>query len=335
MPDFNLLTAEPKPEISIVVCVYNEAGNGVPLVDQISRAMRGVRYELIYVNDGSTDGTLAELRNIHDANLTVLDLQRNYGQSAALAAGIDAARGDYVVTLDGDQQNDPDDILRLIQYCEANDLDLVAGLRANRQDGYWLRKVPSQLANALIRRTTGLTLRDLGCGLKVARAETAKSLKLYGELHRFILLLAHLDGARIGQLPVNHRARRIGQSKYGLGRTLRVISDLLLLLFLKKYGQKPMHLFGSVGVLMGGAGLLILLVAGFLSLTSSAAGSSSFVIAGLLLLIGGAQVAAFGIMSEMQMRTYYEAQGAKPYKVRRTYKQQASVSSEPLSNRYL
>ena len=335
MPDFDVSTPDSHPELSIVVCVYNEAGNGVPLVDQISRAMQGVRYELIYVNDGSTDETLAELRSIRNPNLIILDLQRNYGQSAALAAGIEAARGDYVVTLDGDQQNDPDDILRLIQHCEANDLDLVAGLRANRQDGYWLRKVPSRLANALIRWATGLKLQDLGCGLKVARAETAKNLKLYGELHRFILVLAHLDGARIGQLPVNHRARQIGQSKYGLSRTLRVVSDLLLLLFLKKYLRKPMHLFGSAGVLMVTAGLVSLIVAGFLTVTNSDGGSSSLVIAGLILLVGGAQLAGFGIMAEMQMRTYYESQGTKPYRVRHKYRQQAGSKPEPLANRYL
>lgn len=320
------------PELSIVVCVYNEEGNGVPLVNQISRAMQGVQYELIYVNDGSTDGTLAELRNIDNPNLTVLDLQRNYGQSAALAAGIDAAQGSYIVTLDGDQQNDPEDILHLVQHCEANDLDLVAGLRANRQDGYWLRKVPSRLANALIRRATGLKLHDLGCGLKVVRAETAKNLKLYGELHRFFLVLAHLDGARIGQLPVNHRARQIGQSKYGLGRTLRVVSDLLLLLFLKQYRQRPMHLFGSAGVLLVIAGLLTLLVAGFLSITDAIVGSAPFLITSLILIVGGMQLAAFGITSEVQMRTYYESQGTKPYKVRRSYKQQAVKKPEFLSN---
>jgi glycosyltransferase involved in cell wall biosynthesis len=335
MTKFDLFASDVPPLVSIVVCVYNERGNGVPLVDQISRAMQGVLYELIYVNDGSTDGTLAELRSIENPALIVLDLQRNYGQSAALAAGIDAARGEYIVTLDGDQQNDPDDILRLIQHCQANDLDLVAGLRANRQDGYWLRKVPSRLANALIRWSTGLQLHDLGCGLKIIRADTAKNIKLYGELHRFFLVLAHLDGARIGQLPVNHRARQIGQSKYGLGRTLRVVSDLLLLLFLKRYQHKPMHLFGSAGVLMGVAGMLTLLIAGILSVTNPTFKSSAFLIAGLVLIVGGAQLAAVGIMSEVQMRTYYESQGTKPYKVRRSYKSQVSRQPEFLSNRKL
>ena len=309
------------PDVSIVVCVYNEAGNGAPLVEQISRAMQGIRYELIYVNDGSTDQTLAELRAINHPNLVVLDLQKNYGQSLALAAGIEAARGAYVVTLDGDQQNDPADIITLLKHCDANELDLVAGLRANRQDGYLLRKLPSRLANALIRWTTGVKLQDLGCGLKVFRADLAKRLNLYGELHRFILILAHLEGARMAQLPVNHHPRQIGRSKYGLGRTLRVISDLLLLLFLKKYFHKPMHLFGSMGVLLIVAGLVTLI-------TSLNAGGQvgSTLLAGLILTVGGLQLLAFGIMAELQLRTYFESQNKKPYRVRRVYSPGTFVS---------
>ena len=313
----DVVLLESPPDISIIVCVYNEAGNGAAMVEQIRRAMQGIRYELIYVNDGSTDETLAELRSIADPNLIILDLQRNYGQSLALAAGIDAARGNYVVTLDGDQQNDPDDIVRLLKHCDTNDLDLVGGLRANRQDGYWLRTVPSRLANALIRRATGVPFQDLGCSLKVFRADLAKQLNLYGELHRFILVLAHLEGARIDQLPVNHRPRQIGQSKYGLSRTFRVISDLILLVFLKKYLRKPMHLFGTTGVLMMTAGLTSLCIA--LITWLSKMPTMGWFIAGLIFVVGGIQLLAFGIVTELQVRTYFESQGKKPYRIRRMY----------------
>jgi glycosyltransferase involved in cell wall biosynthesis len=306
----------PLPHLSIVVCVYNEAGNNRPLIEQIRQAMPATSYELIYVNDGSTDQTLAELRSVDDPRLVVLDLQKNYGQSLALAAGIDIAQGTYIVTLDGDQQNDPADILRLLHHCEANDLDLVSGLRANRQDGFLLRKVPSRVANALIRWTTGVALRDLGCGLKVIRADLAKNIRLYGELHRFIGVLAQLEGARMAQLPVNHRPRQIGQSKYGLGRTLRVVSDLLLVLFLKKYFRKPMHLFGTAGLLLVGLGTAITTYGAVMRIAHEL---GTPLIAGLILLVSGLQLLAFGIMAELQMRSYYESGAEKPYRIRRVY----------------
>lgn len=312
-------TAQPVPDVSIVVGVYNEAGNCQPLVEQISRAMRGIRYELIYVNDGSTDETLAELRSIRDSHLTILELSTNYGQSLALAAGIEAARGTYIVTLDGDQQNDPADIPRLLQYAQAHDLDLVMGQRANRQDGFWLRRLPSRVANGLIRRATGVSVRDMGCGLKVLRANLAKRLGLYGELHRFLPVLAQLAGGRMAQLPVNHRPRQIGQSKYGLSRTLKVVSDLLLLLFLKKYRHKPMHLFGTAGVLLTGAGLLALGYAG-LRAFASAEPAGAALTAGLVLTIGGLQFIAGGILAELQVRTYYESQAKPPYHIRHVYR---------------
>lgn len=306
------------PHVSVVVCAYNEAGNCAPLVEQIRRALPGVAYELIYVNDGSTDETLAELRAIRDPRLQVVDLQTNYGQSAALAAGIDRARGAFIVTLDGDQQNDPADIGRLLHHCEVNDLDLVTGLRANRQDGFWLRKVPSRMANALIRWATGVPLRDLGCGVKVLRADLAKNLGLHGELHRFIPVLAQLEGARMAQLPVNHRPRVLGQSKYGLGRTFRVLSDLLLLLFLKKYGRKPMHLFGMAGLLLIGLGLTLVVGATVAGLVGAGPVSGLWVVGGGVLAVGGLQLLAAGIVAELQLRTYH-AQGKKPYRIRRVY----------------
>jgi glycosyltransferase involved in cell wall biosynthesis len=269
---------------------------------------------------------LAELRAISDPALTVLDLQTNYGQSLALAAGIDAARGQYIVTLDGDQQNDPVDIPRLLTYCDVNDMDIVAGWRANRKDGFLLRKLPSRLANGLIRWATGVPFRDLGCGLKVFRADVAKNLKLYGELHRFILVLAQLEGARMAQLPVSHRSRHIGRSKYGLGRTLRVVSDLFLLLFLKKYLRKPMHLFGTMGVLLLGTGLTVLCASLIAKLMTPGEPIGPALTAGLILTVGGLQFVAFGVIAEIQVRTYFESQGKKPYRVRRVYSPGVLVS---------
>jgi glycosyltransferase involved in cell wall biosynthesis len=305
--------------LSLVVCVYNEAGNIAPMVAQVADALAGLDYELIYVNDGSADATLAELRAETDPRLVVLDLQKNYGQSLALAAGIEAARGQFVVTLDGDLQNDPADIPAMLARAESGDFDLVAGIRANRQDGALLRKFPSRVANAIIRHTTGVHLKDYGCSLKVFRADLAKSLGLYGELHRFIPVLAALEGARVTQMDVRHHPRRIGTSKYGLGRTLKVVSDLLLMLFLKRYGQKPMHLFGGWGFLMLSAGLFINGYLLALKLLGQDIWGKPLLILGLMLVLAGLQLISFGIMAELQMRTYYESQGKKPYKIRRVY----------------
>jgi glycosyltransferase involved in cell wall biosynthesis len=313
------------PYVSVVVCVYNEAGNGRPLIEQIDSALHTLDYEIIYVNDGSTDSTLAELRSIPHDRLTILDLQKNYGQSAALAAGISAAKGDFIVTMDGDQQNDPLDIVPMLRIVRELDVDVVIGQRQNRKDNAW-RRWPSRLANQLIRQTTGLPVNDNGCALKVFRAETAKRIGLYGELHRFIAVLAHLDGARIVQVPVRHHPRRIGQSKYGLGRTGRVISDLLLLLFVKRYLHKPMHLFGGMGILLLLSGFL--LSTRFLWDTDPAVtGLDRFAI-GIVWLLAGLQFLAFGLILDLQMRTYYESQGKKNYIVRRVYR--ASVAEQEL-----
>ena len=307
------------PQLSVIVCVYNEAGNNRPLIAQIDSALTAIDYELIYVNDGSTDQTLTELQSIANQRLTVIDLQKNYGQSSALAAGIDAARGQFIVTMDGDGQNDPLDIIPMLKLARQQDVDLVVGIRQARQDNALLRKLPSRIANALIRRTTGVRIDDTGCALKLFRAETAKSLGLYGELHRFIPALAHLDGARIAQLPVRHHPRRIGQSKYGLGRTMRVLSDLVLLLFMKRYGQKPMHLFGGVGLWLVLAGI-IGSVSSLVPINSTDTGWLIRLLIGSTWLLAGLQFLAFGLILELQMRTYYESQGKKPYNIRRVYR---------------
>ena len=306
------------PYVSVVVCAYNEAGNSKPLISQINAALQTLDYEIIYVNDGSTDATLAELTSVRNERLTILDLQKNYGQSAALAAGIDAARGKFIVTMDGDQQNDPLDILPMIRVAEELDMDLVVGHRQKRQDNGLLRRLPSWLANGLIRKTVGLRINDNGCALKVFRADVAKRIRLYGELHRFITILAHFDGARIIQVPVRHHPRRIGQSKYGLGRTGRVLSDLLLLLFLKRYLNKPMHLFGGLGLMLVLSGFVLAMR--FLWVSDQDMNSLDRFALGIVWLLAGLQFLAFGLVLDLQMRTYHESQGKKTYIVRRVYK---------------
>ena len=306
-----------KPKISIVVTVYNEADNIVPLVSRIEEAMTGIDYELIYVDDGSRDDTLKNLRAIPNEHLTVIEFRKNYGQSLALMAGIDHAGGEYIATMDGDLQNDPADIPLMLQKAESEGWDMVAGNRANRKDGFLLRKVPSRIANRIIRKTSGVHLKDYGCALKVFRAELAKDLGLYGELHRFIPVLASLEGARITQVDVRHHPREHGQSKYGLSRTFKVMSDLLFMLFLKKYLQKPMHLFGNTGVLLFLLGGVINLYLVGLKILGQDIWGKPLLILGLMLVIAGIQLITIGIVIEIQMRTYFESQHKRPYKVRR------------------
>ena len=308
------------PLLSVVVCVYNEEKNIRPLVQQISDALDGYAYEIVYVDDGSTDGTVRELRALPHPRLRTLELRKNYGQSLALMAGIDHARGQYIVTMDGDLQNDPADIPAMLRLAQEGDYDMVAGIREHRKDGMLLRLIPSKIANWIIRSASGVTLKDYGCALKVFRAELAKDLGLYGELHRFIAVLATLEGARISQMNVRHHARRFGTSKYGLGRTFKVISDLLLMLFFKKYRQKPMHLFGTMGVGVFFAGVLINVYLLVLKLLGNDIWGRPILILGAVLLLGGIQLITVGLIMEVQMRTYFEAQEKRPYKVRRIYR---------------
>ena len=270
----------------------------------------------MYVDDGSTDGSVQLLKSLDDPHLVVVQLRKNYGQSLALMAGIDVARGRYIATLDGDLQNDPADIPAMLRLVEQGDWDLVVGERVNRQDGAVLRKAPSRMANWLIRQLSGVYLRDYGCALKVFRAEIAKDLGIYGELHRFISVLASLEGARITQVPVRHHARQFGKSKYGLGRTFKVVSDLILMLFLKKYLQKPMHLFAQAGLLLFTIGALINVYLLGLKLLGQDIWGKPILILGALLVLAGIQLVTVGIIVEVLMRTYYESQNKRPYKVR-------------------
>jgi glycosyltransferase involved in cell wall biosynthesis len=251
-------------KLSLVIPIMNEEDNIQPLLENIKSSLAGWDYEVILVDDGSTDQTINRIKEFADEHTRAVIFNKNYGQTTAMAGGIDEANGDYIITLDGDLQNDPSDIPEMIKKLEDEDVDVVAGIRAKRKDGMFLRKIPSKIANAMIREFTGVYLHDYGCTLKVFKNDIAKNLGLYGELHRFIPVLAQLQGAKLAEMPVKHHARIHGTSKYGLGRTFKVMSDLLLMVFLKKYLQRPMHLFGVAGIitfLLGGAisGYLLIL----------------------------------------------------------------------------
>ncbi len=302
--------------LSVVVTVYNELENIRPLIDRINTALEGMDYEIIYVDDGSTDGTVEALKALNDPRLVVVEFRKNYGQSLALMAGIDAARGKFIATMDGDLQNDPLDIPEMLKLVQEGPWDLVVGERVNRKDGALLRKIPSRIANWIIRNLSGVHLRDYGCALKVFRTEIAKDMGVYGELHRFISVLASLEGARITQIPVRHHARQFGVSKYGLGRTFKVVSDLMLMLFFKKYLQKPMHLFAQAGLFLFSIGALINLYLLALKIMGQDVWGRPLLILGALLVLAGIQLVTVGIIVEVLMRTYYESQNKRPYRIR-------------------
>jgi glycosyltransferase involved in cell wall biosynthesis len=256
----------------------------------------------------------------------VLALRRNYGQSLALSAGIDAAQGTYIVTMDGDLQNDPSDIPAMLHRSQEGDWDLVAGMRSNRKDNVLIRTIPSKIANFIIRRSSGVAIKDYGCTLKLFKKEIAKDMGLYGELHRFIPVLAHLEGATITQMEVKHHERTHGTSKYGMGRTIKVVSDLVLMLFFKRYLQKPMHLFGNWGVVIFMIGALINFYMLWLKIQGQDIWGKPLMLVGILFVLTGIQLITFGIMVELQMRTYYESQNKKPYHIRKVYQGEALTS---------
>lgn len=311
-----------KEKVSFVVPMYNEEDNVGPLCESISSAMKDSDhpFEMILVNDGSRDQTW---KRMHEAGeryreLVAIDLLTNYGQSPALAAGIDKAEGELIVLMDGDLQNDPADVPMMIDTLISGDLDMVAGERVKRKDKAISRKIPSRIANFMIRMITGVKLKDYGCALRVFRREVARNLGLYGELHRYINVLAVLQGARVAQVPVLHHPRKSGKSKYGLGRTLRVVSDLVLIMFFQRYQNKPMHIFGTLGIITFGAGAIIDLYFFVLKLLGNDIWGKPLLLLGFILTIGGIQIITTGIIAEILMRTYYESQNKKPYQVKRT-----------------
>ena len=304
--------------LSIVIPMYNEEDNVAPLTQKIDESLAGYHYEIIYVDDFSTDNTKKNIINMDNPNVVLIELRKNYGQSLALAAGIDYAKGEYIITLDGDLQNDPSDIPHMLEKAKAEDWDVVTGIRAKRKDNI-VRTLPSKIANFLIRRATRLDLKDQGCALKVFHKDIAKGLNLYGEMHRFINLLAHLNGARIEQVPVKHHARQFGQSKYGLGRTIKVINDIILIIFQRKYLQRPIHLFGNFGLffLVIGIGINLYLLA--LKLLGEDIWGRPILILGVLMILIGIQFFSVGIIADLLMRTYYESQKKRPYTIRKIF----------------
>jgi len=317
-------------ELSIVITVKNEEENIKPLLESIRLALSGIDYEVILVDDGSTDKTKQQVLNSADERTVLVELRKNYGQSTAMTAGIDYSTGRYIALLDGDLQNDPNDIPGMLDLVKREDWDVVAGNRKNRKDGMFLRKIPSKIANALIRRMTGVYIKDYGCTLKVFRREIAEELNLYGELHRFIPVIAKMQGARITQVDVKHHPRKFGKSKYGIGRTFRVLSDLVLMLFFRRYIQKPMHLFGTIGFISLGIGIIINLYLLVLKIMGHDIWGKPLLILGLIFLLGGIQLITIGILAEISVRTYFESQNKKTYTVRKVYlsKQEVKPSLE-------
>ncbi len=306
-------------KLSLVISVYNEEENVIPLYEQIVKALEGYHYEIIFVDDGSSDQTVSKLKANQDERLHLIEFKKNFGQTSALLAGFDYATGDYIITMDGDMQNDPSDIPMMLKTLKEGDFDLVTGIRSNRQDDLFIRKIPSMIANRLVSRASNVKIKDNGCALKVFRADLAKSLGLYGELHRLISVLAALEGAKIAQVPVKHHPRIHGKSKYGLSRTIKVLSDLTLLMFMKKYNQKPMHFFGSWGLIIFGAGLLINLYMLVLKIMGNDIWGKPLLLLGILLVLVGFQLITIGIISELMMRTYYESQHKRPFSIRNIF----------------
>lgn len=307
------------PLLSIVIPVYNEEENVELLSEEVEAALSAYPYELILVDDGSQDATAEKIKALENKKIILIELKKNYGQSLALAAGIDFARGDYIITLDGDLQNDPSDIPMMLQKIEEGDYDVVTGIRVKRQDSF-LKTIPSKIANSIVRKATKMDIKDNGCALKVFNRETAKDLNLYGEMHRFINLLAFLNGARIAQVPVKHHSRQFGQSKYGLGRTFKVINDLILIIFLRKYLQRPIHLFGNAGLISLGLGGIVMFYLAIVKFgLGEDIGTRPLLILGVLLLLAGIQLITMGIVVDLLMKTYYESQDMRPYRIRKIY----------------
>jgi len=315
------LSSASVPDLSIVVPLFNEEESLPLLVEKLLLALRplGRSFELVLVDDGSSDRTAEVLRQqaAGAPELVAVLLRRNYGQTAAMAAGFDVSRGRLIVTLDGDLQNDPADIPMLLERLEQG-YDLVSGWRHQRQDHAVSRLLPSKIANALIARVTGVRLHDYGCSLKAYRRELVEDMNLYGELHRFLPALAFIEGARIAEVKVNHNARQFGQSKYGIDRTFRVLMDLFTVWFMKRFLTRPMYVFGFGGLSAMAIGALLSAYLLMVKLGGAEIGNRPLLLVAVLALITGVQLFCFGLLSEVQMRTYHESQGRPIYRIRET-----------------
>jgi glycosyltransferase involved in cell wall biosynthesis len=308
-------------DLSVVIPIKNEAASLVELLREFTETLTtwGRSYELIVVDDGSTDESFEILARLQaaDSRLRVIRFRRNYGQTAAFAAGFAHARGRLIVTSDGDLQNDPRDIPVMVTTLEGG-LDIVCGWRKDRKDAFVSRRLPSMMANALISAVTGVHLHDYGCSLKVFRAEIVKDMKLYGEMHRFLPAIASEQTSSIGEMVVNHRARKYGQSKYGIGRTVRVILDLLTVKFLLSYSTRPLQIFGLIGFVMGLGGAVITggLAVQRLREVASLDQHMPLLLLGILLIFTGFQLVTLGLLAELQVRTYHESQNKSIYVIR-------------------
>jgi glycosyltransferase involved in cell wall biosynthesis len=311
------------PELSVVIPLYNEADTVPDLANRLRAALDhlGRSWEAIIIDDGSTDGSFEALRRVHaaDGRFNIIQLRRNFGQTPAFAAGFDAARGDIVITMDADLQNDPEDIGRLLETMEAGDYDIVSGWRQDRKEPLLLRRIPSKLGNRVMAWLTGVTLHDTGCSLKAYRTEVVKNTKLYGNLHRFIPAVASWYGVRVAEVPVRDNARAHGTSKYGKGlsRAPRVLLDLITLRFLLHYGTRPIHVFGGAGLMATAGGFLIGLYLTFLKLFAHQdIGTRPLLLLAILLVMVGVQLVTMGLLGELVVRTYYETQNKPIYAVR-------------------
>lgn len=314
------ISEEHAPFLSVVVPVYNEEESIPHLYTRLTEALDRLAqpYELIAVDDGSRDRSFALLGELaaRDPRLRVVRFRRNFGQTAAFAAGFDRARGEWVATIDADLQNDPNDIPQMLAKA-GEGYDVVSGWRARRQDPFLNRRLPSMLANSLISWATGVQLHDYGCSLKIYRAEVVKNINLYGELHRFIPAIASWQGVSVTEMPVNHEARRFGKSKYGIGRTTRVLLDLITVRFLLSYSTRPMQVFGLIGLITMLAGGAISLYLALVKLLYNVnIGDRPLLLLGALLIIVGVQFIGFGLIGELVMRAYYEGQHKPIYVVR-------------------
>ncbi len=309
-------------DLSVVVPICNEIDNVQPCYAELTRVLErlGRPYEILFVDDGSTDGSVAQLAQLAagDPRVKLVEFRRNFGQTAAMSAGIEMATGDVIVTIDGDLQNDPADIPRMLDKLQEG-YDLVYGWRKHRQDPLWNRRLPSRIANWLIARVTGFAVHDLGCTLKVIRREIAQDLSMYGEMHRFIPILAHWEGARCAEVVTRHRARRFGQTKYGIWRTFRVLLDLVTVKYMIRYAVSPMKLFGGLGLLacaggmLSGLGTVAMKVFQGVDMTGN-----PLLLAAVFACTVGVQFFVLGLLGEVTARIYHECQGKRPYRVRRT-----------------
>jgi len=309
--------------LSIVVPIYNEEESLPFLVNQLLEVLQPMEetFELVLVNDGSSDNSAEVIRKLsfEIPELVGVLLRKNYGQTAAMAAGFDISSGEIVVTLDGDLQNDPADIPLLVNKIK-DGFDLVSGWRFRRQDAAISRKLPSKIANRLIGKVTGVRLNDYGCSLKAYRKEVLRDMRLYGELHRFLPVLANIEGARITEVKVNHRARQFGSSKYGIDRTFRVLMDLLTVWFMNRFLTRPMYVFGFGGILAIIGSFITSFYLLIIKLLGNDIGDRPLLLFALLLAVTGVQLFGFGLLGELQIRTYHESQNRPIYRIRDTFR---------------